>query len=247
MNHRTTMLLVVLSLSLIAGAAEKTTVRVKVLDSETHTVIIDDSGVPKNCDQVNFDAYCHNSKTAQVTNTILVQEGDQAPYRITCRVESKWSRCIPLTQGQTFEARREKRGLIVYYIDESGKARSQLYSFIGDGAPAAAPASQSQNTAPAGASENVKPTTGSAPAPASAGSVAAAGNTITCDFSSTPSGAEITIDGKYVGSTPSEIAVATGTHVVAFTLSGFSQWSRELTVTPGSGVINVAASLQKTP
>lgn len=84
-------------------------------------------------------------------------------------------------------------------------------------------------------------------APASAVSARAAEgqeSTIKCDFSSTPSGAEITIDGKYVGSTPSEIEVSTGTHVVEFSLPGFTQWKRELTVLPGSE-LTVSAVLQK--
>ena len=39
------------------------------------------SDVPKNCDGVNFDAYCNNSKTTRVTNTLLVQAGDDPPFR----------------------------------------------------------------------------------------------------------------------------------------------------------------------
>ncbi len=84
-------------------------------------------------------------------------------------------------------------------------------------------------------------------APASAVSARAAegqGSTIKCDFGSTPSGAEITTDGKYVGSTPSEIAITTGAHVVALSMPGFAQWKRELTVLPGSK-LTVSAVLQK--
>jgi len=49
-------------------------IHITVLDSETHSVILDGSGVPKNCDGVSFDAYCFNSKTTEVTNSLLVQE-----------------------------------------------------------------------------------------------------------------------------------------------------------------------------
>ncbi len=251
MSQSRTMLLAVLSLALGARGAEKETIRIRVLDSETHSVIIDNSGVPKNCDQVNFDAYCNNSKTTQVTNTMLVQEGNQAPYRISCTVDSKWSRCTPLPRGETFEARRAKRGLLVYYVDDKGKARSQLYTFVaGNVPPVTAAASQPQHASSAHPSAVAPPAAPavSAPAPASSAPAAVAEeHAIKCDFSSTPSGAEITIDGNYVGSTPSEIAVATGTHVVEFSMPGFAQWKRNLTVTPGSGVINVAASLQKAP
>ena len=52
------------------------------------------------------------------------------------------------------------------------------------------------------------------------------------------------LDGKYVGSTPSKIELETGTHVVIVFMAGFTQWTRELTVLPGSE-LNVSAILQK--
>ena len=65
-----------------------------------------------------------------------------------------------------------------------------------------------------------------------------------CNFTSTPAGADINLDGKYVGSTPSEIMFSTGTHVVIFSMAGFTEWRRELTVLPGSE-LTVSAILQK--
>jgi hypothetical protein len=67
---------------------------------------------------------------------------------------------------------------------------------------------------------------------------------VKCNFTSTPAGAEITLDGKYVGSTPSEIELVTGTHAVVFSMPGFTQWKRELTVLSGSE-LTVNAILQK--
>jgi hypothetical protein len=52
------------------------------------------------------------------------------------------------------------------------------------------------------------------------------------------------VDGKYVGSTPSEIPLGTGTHVVVISTPGFAQWKRELTVLPGAE-LTVSAILQK--
>ena len=66
-----------------------------------------------------------------------------------------------------------------------------------------------------------------------------------CNFNSTPSGAEITVDWRYVGSTPSEIGLSPGTHVVVISLPGFAEWKRDLTVGADSAV-NVTANLQKT-
>jgi hypothetical protein len=67
---------------------------------------------------------------------------------------------------------------------------------------------------------------------------------VRCDFNSTPSGAEITVDGKYVGDTPSEVGLSVGTHTVVVSIAGFAQWKRELAVQPDSR-LNVNAVLQK--
>jgi len=228
-----------LLLSLSAGAAVRNgTIRIKVLDSETHSVALDDSGVPKNCDPTNYDAYCHSSKTATVTNTLLVQEDDQPPVRITCAVEAKWSRCVPLEKGVSFDARKEKRGMTVYYVDDNGKVRKQLYTLVesGAGSPAAAgtPAVPAQ-TAGAVNKQSV---------PAPTASASASQETVKCSVSSNPSGAEITLDGRYAGSTPSVLSVGVGAHVVEVSLPGFVRWKRDLTVSSGSE-LTVNAVLEK--
>jgi hypothetical protein len=235
----------VLLMSVYANAVVKENMRITVLDSETHSVIIDDSGVPKNCDQVNFDAYCHNSKTALVTNTLLVQEGSNPPFRVSCTIESKWSRCIPLPKGESFDARRVKRALEVFYVDDKGKARKQLYTLVdknlGTGPPATTVAVAAQPAPAATAPRQSSATPAPVPPPIAAREVQ---EKVKCSFASTPSGAEITLDGKYLGSTPSEIGVSTGSHVVVFSLAGFAEWKRELSVSPGSQ-LTISAILQK--
>jgi hypothetical protein len=87
-----------------------------------------------------------------------------------------------------------------------------------------------------------------APAPAPAAPLHTAQETIPekvkVNFASTPPGAEITLDGNYVGSTPSAIVLSAGTHSVIFSLPGFAQWKRELTVLAGSD-LTVSTLLQK--
>jgi len=242
-----------LSVAMLASAATHNNIRIKVLDSETHSVALEGRDVPMNCDQVNFDAYCNNSKTAVLTNTLLVQEGDQPPFRVTCTIDSKFSRCMPLPRGESFDAKREKRGVVIYYIDDKGKARSQLYTLADMGARANPPATAvaaAPVLTPAPAPRAAVPVS-SAPAAAPAPPTAAAqpvaaekAEKVSCNFSSTPAGAEITLDGQYVGSTPSEIALTTGAHVVVFSMPGFAQWKRDLTVLPRSE-LTVSATLQK--
>lgn len=224
--------------SLFANATVRKAIRVKVLDSETRALTTNDNDVPKNCDPTNYDAYCHSSKTAEVTTTLLVQEDDQPPYRVACSNDAKWSRCVPLVKGDTYDAMREKRGLLVYYVDDAGKLRKQLYAYVSE----------------ADKGEAAEPTPGEVPQTIAvprvnttnpAEEVGRAQQLVRCSFHSTPEGADITLDGQYVGSTPSEISLSSGKHEVVVAMPGFAQWKRELGVSAGSE-LTVNAVLEKT-
>jgi hypothetical protein len=246
--------------TMFANAASEKNIRITVLDSVTRVSTADNNnGVPQNCEQLTFDAYCRSTTNVPLISTLLVQEGNEPPFHISCTIESRYSRCIPLAKGESYDARREKRGITVYFVDEKGKDRKQLYTLVdaaGKAGPPAAAAPQPvaaavaprQSSASSVAAQPA-PSASAPPAPApSVGSVQAAPSEkvekVRCNFSSTPPGAEIMLDGKYVGSTPSEIGLATGTHVVVFSMPGFGQWKRELTVLSGSE-LNVSAILQK--
>ncbi len=71
-------------------------------------------------------------------------------------------------------------------------------------------------------------------------------STSTVVIKSTPQGADIVIDGKFVGSTPSTISLTAGEHTISIDKSGFKQWQRTITVTAG-GAINLEATLDKLP
>ena len=244
----------VLVAMLANASSPKNTIRITVLDSATRASTPDNNnGVPQNCEQLTFDAYCRSTTNVPLVSTLLVQADNEPPFRISCTIESKYSRCIPLPKGETFDARREKRGITVYYVDDKGKSRKQLYTLVatdGKAGPPVAAAAAAVATPPvpaAAASQQSSP----APVPA-APAVAAqqvspekVSEKARCNFSSTPPGADITVDGKYLGSTPSEIPLSTGTHVVILLMPGFAEWKRELTVEPDS-VVNVTASLEKT-
>jgi hypothetical protein len=125
-----------LAAMLANAAAEKNTVRVTVLDSVTRATADNNNGVPQNCEQLTFDAYCRSTTNVPLVSTLLVREDDGPPFRISCTIESKFSRCIPLPKGETFDARKEKHGITVYYVDDKGKSRKQLYTLVDtDGRP----------------------------------------------------------------------------------------------------------------
>ena len=63
-------------------------------------------------------------------------------------------------------------------------------------------------------------------------------------INSTPPGADIEIDGAFVGNTPSTVTVAPGSHQVSVKKKGFADWNRTLNVT--GGTISLSASLDPT-
>jgi hypothetical protein len=60
---------------------------------------------------------------------------------------------------------------------------------------------------------------------------------------STPDGADITVDDKFVGSTPSTLKLTPGDHKIKLEKSGFKAWERTLAV--GTGTVNINATLDK--
>ena len=66
----------------------------------------------------------------------------------------------------------------------------------------------------------------------------------TIELKSNPDGAEISIDGKYVGNTPTTLHLSVGDHAIKFEKSGFKPWERTLTITPGEST-TIPATLEK--
>jgi hypothetical protein len=66
----------------------------------------------------------------------------------------------------------------------------------------------------------------------------------TVEIKSTPDGAEITVDEKFMGSTPSSLRLAVGAHKIKLEKSGFKTWERTLTVGAGE-TATVAPTLEK--
>lgn len=74
----------------------------------------------------------------------------------------------------------------------------------------------------------------------SAPAVAPAQANLTID--STPTGADIEVDGSFVGSTPSTITLSPGNHQIVVKKKGFADWTKSLNVTGGN--IHVTAELE---
>lgn len=61
---------------------------------------------------------------------------------------------------------------------------------------------------------------------------------------SNPPGADIEVDGSFVGNTPSTVQVAEGDHMVVLRKGGYKNWERKLKASAGSEV-RVTAELEK--
>jgi hypothetical protein len=68
------------------------------------------------------------------------------------------------------------------------------------------------------------------------------GMTANLNIESSVPGADIEIDGAFVGNTPSAVPVATGSHQIAIKKKGFTDWSRTLNVTGGN--VHLSAELE---
>jgi hypothetical protein len=62
---------------------------------------------------------------------------------------------------------------------------------------------------------------------------------------STPPGADIEIDGAFVGNTPSSVSVTPGSHQIAVKKKGFADWTKTLNVT--GGTVHLSAELERGP
>ncbi|MDQ1389748.1 MAG: hypothetical protein QOF56_3202 [Acidobacteriaceae bacterium] len=61
---------------------------------------------------------------------------------------------------------------------------------------------------------------------------------------SDPPGADVEVDGNFVGNTPSDVQVTEGEHTVSLKKTGFKDWERKLKVSSGSSV-HLNAELEK--
>jgi len=92
---------------------------------------------------------------------------------------------------------------------------------------------------------STKPEAPHVEAPPSAHPTAAANaDTGEISVTATPGGADVAVDGNFVGNAPATLKLAAGKHVISVSQKGFKQWTREVLVLPGSQV-NLKAELEK--
>lgn len=83
--------------------------------------------------------------------------------------------------------------------------------------------------------------------PAPAAPAASQPAQVSLAIDSTPPAADIEVDGSFVGSTPSTVTVAPGSHQVIVKKKGFADWTKTLNVTGGSIHLNAELEAQAPP
>jgi hypothetical protein len=104
-------------------------------------------------------------------------------------------------------------------------------------------AEQSAQSTPPPSAPAVAPTTDNSQAQPSVESGPAA-QPASVIVKSTPPGADINVDGKFMGSTPSTIQLAPGEHEVSIEKEELRPWQRTMTITAG-GSTTIDATLMK--
>jgi len=140
----------------------------------------------------------------------------------------------------TYKAKIEKRDMKICEPKDNGNCREVKFKVV-----AAVPTSNAAELTTKRA--ELAPTSaavGQSPAPSATALPLAAGSA-SLSIESAPPGADIEIDGAFVGNTPSTVAVAPGSHQIAVKKKGFTDWSKTLSVT--GGTIHLNAELEQEP
>ena len=97
-------------------------------------------------------------------------------------------------------------------------------------------------TAPSRPRETSAPPPSAQPPAAKLENLAPANSDALTDVTSSPSGADVELDGSFVGNTPSAIGVSPGDHTISVKKRGYKTWERKIKVS--SGKVNVFAELE---
>jgi hypothetical protein len=148
-------------------------------------------------------------------------DGQGYSFKSSCRWV--WSRCSWLLPGKFPAHWIDRSTLEIEYHDNKGEWKTEKIYVL-----------DVYNTAPA-EKNSVAPTSATPDK-----SVPLACRVF---VASTPDGADIEIDGGFVGSTPSAVEVPAGEHSVIIKKAGYETWVRTLKVTGGD--IKLSAELEK--
>jgi len=180
----------------------------------------------------------HTAEARPQTAEIIKTFGERCPQVVTNNIQANTDYVVVLDHegGKSFLSHRNKVAVFNRVSGDSVVSKSTLS--LGGSVQTACEAIDQDWTAhgPAIRATAVAAAQSKAAAPQSAATPAAAATPTTAKLSvtSTPDGADIEVDGSFVGNTPSDIDVPAGEHTVAVKKTGFKAWEKKLKVSGGS-------------
>jgi len=168
--------------------------------------------------------------TPDTKNAGILLQGDKDNYRaILVALQG-------VTGAPVSVAEKEREfipvGLTTAVTKDSDTSKTAGKSPAGSPAPTA---DKAEPTVPASSTTSPSP---SATTPAPAEAIGTVGIT------TNPDGAEVYVDGQFYGNSPATLKLKPGKHTVAVKMSGYKEWSRELSTDAGSDA-HLAATLEK--
>ena len=168
-----------------------------------------------------------------VYHLALVVGSNHVGYVVSCESGHLLTRCQPLSTGQVLKGSVHGDKLTVSVDSKPRNYTVETSAYIGPltarpvEQPSAGPTvklavekSGKSESGPGGAPDHPDTPT----------------NTAKVMFSSEPSGADIYVDGIFMGNTPSQIQLGAGSHTVRIEAKGQEPWSRTVTLTAGGKV-----------
>jgi hypothetical protein len=178
-------------------------------------------------------------QTAEVVKTF----GERCPQVVTNNIQANTDYVVVLDHEGGKGLLRHKNKVAVFNRVSGDSVVSKSTLSLGGSVQTACEAIDQDWTAhgPAiraasAAAQNKVAASQSSAAPAAAAPAAASPTTAKVSVTSVPDGADIEVDGSFVGNTPSDIDVAAGDHTVTVKKGGFQNWEKKLKVSGGSSV-----------
>jgi hypothetical protein len=201
------------------------------------------------------------AKASYHYNAALLLDDDGTAYIIACRVSLISRSCRTLSPGVVLHGNANGERLAISDEDKIHDYQVLLTKHVGGSIPA--PQAATENSTQAGkpakqpgsgvprasAAESHSATTpaNNQPKPVSDPSVTCMSYTGACvAFVSEPLGADVYVDGKFVGNTPSTLTLTVGSHEIRIEAAMLKPWSRKFEAVAGSR-ITIRAILEPLP
>ncbi len=206
----------------ISGAGEREyTLHVRVLDSRASAFTTSAPSTSTTCSWGRSTATCSSYDTSfnwqHVQNSVIIEASDGKQYLVGCTASFRWSKCVQLRPGDTYNARWTGGGLAIQYYDNKRNVKEATYKvYQSRVTPDGSAGRAAQNSTPVSERER--------------------GEAGIVNISAVPTLADVRVDGADVGQTPAKLSLNPGSHTIEIIAPGHHSWSKQITVLPSSEV-----------